>query len=75
MEAHARSYELVVAPDGSIPAIELARVGLQPGTHLRVVPELPAQTSIEGQLPDLPALTWNDFERASQLAKSDLDHS
>jgi hypothetical protein len=32
-------YELVVAEDGSIPAEQVARLGLGPGAHLRVVPE------------------------------------
>jgi hypothetical protein len=35
-------WELVVGPDGSIPAEQLSRLGVSPGAHLRVVPE-PAQ--------------------------------
>ncbi len=30
-------HELVVAADGSIPADQLARLGVAPGAHLRVV--------------------------------------
>ena len=32
-------FELVIAPDGSIPADALARFGLGPGQHLWVVPD------------------------------------
>jgi hypothetical protein len=65
--------ELVVAPDGSIPAEQVARLGVEPGAHLRVVSE-PGQargSSIAGRLtwPDLP---WEDFERASLLARADV---
>jgi hypothetical protein len=67
--------ELVVAEDGSIPAEQLARLGLQPGAHLRVVEatSVPAGTDeLEGSLPDLPELEWEDFERGSELARLDL---
>lgn len=37
------AIELVVAEDGSVPAAQLARLGVQPGTRLRVVPT-PSQT-------------------------------
>lgn len=66
--------ELVVAEDGSIPADQLARLGLRPGAHLRVV-EAPVSTEsdeLEGSLPDLPDLDWEDFERGSELARHDL---
>ncbi|MBA2323193.1 MAG: hypothetical protein H0V92_03925 [Pseudonocardiales bacterium] len=33
------NFYVVVAEDGSVPAAELARLGLHPGTQLRVVPE------------------------------------
>ncbi len=67
--------ELVVAEDGSIPADQLASLGLRPGAHLRVVvtDEAPAATSgLAGSLPDLPDLDWDAFERASELARRDL---
>lgn len=67
--------ELVVAEDGSIPAEQLARLGLRPGAYLRVV-EAGASSrepaELEGSLPDLPDLDWEDFERGSELAQGDL---
>jgi hypothetical protein len=39
--ADAEGHELVVADDGSIPADQVARLGLRPGSHLRVVVETP----------------------------------
>lgn len=66
------SQELVVADDGSIPAEQISRLGLRPGTHLRVVPEPLAPTgSIAGRLTSWPDLAWEDFERASRLAQAD----
>lgn len=35
----AEGFQVVVAEDGSVPASELARLGLPPGTRLRLVPE------------------------------------
>lgn len=69
-------HELVVADDGSIPAEQIARLGVGPGTHLRVVADEPpaAQGSIAGRLTSWPDVSWEDFERASQLARSDLGH-
>ena len=67
--------ELVVANDGSIPADQLASLGLLPGAHLRVVAtEEPsvAPSGLAGSLPDLPDIDWDDFERASELARQDL---
>ena len=67
------AYELVVGADGSIPASQLARVGLRPGTHLRAVPQKLDDncSSIEGRLATWPEVTWDDFERGSRLAASD----
>jgi len=71
-------HELVVAADGSIPADQLKRLGVGPGAHLRVV-ETPATTpatrkggSLAGSLPNFPDVTWEDFERASKLAREDV---
>ncbi len=66
--------ELVVAEDGSIPADQIARIGLRPGTHLRVIETHPSarQSGLAGSLPDFPDLGWADFERASNLARGDL---
>ena len=70
---HAETAELVVAEDGSIPAAQLSALGLRPGTHLRVVSR-PAGRRVEGSLVDFPDLSWEDFERASEAARSDLGH-
>ncbi len=69
-----QSHELIVGPDGSIPAEQIARLGLRPGAHLRVVPQgqEPVSGRLGGSLPDLPEITWDDFERGSELARSDL---
>lgn len=70
--------ELVVAEDGSIPAEQLASLGLRPGAHLRVVetdqPSV-ATSGLAGSLPDLPDLDWADFERGSELARQDVTAS
>jgi hypothetical protein len=69
--------EIVVARDGSIPADELAPRGILPGMRLRVFPEkVPEKTapptpekpfrSLYGSLPDLPHLTWEEFEGGSR---------
>ena len=66
--------ELVVAEDGSIPADQLACLGLGPGAHLRVVAAAASSDAgdLEGSLPGLPDLDWADFERGSELARRDL---
>jgi hypothetical protein len=67
-------HDLVVADDGSIPAEQIARLGLRPGTHLRVVETGPVEPGpgLAGSLPDFPELSWEDFERGSELARRDL---
>jgi len=64
-------HELVVAPDGSIPAGQLARLGVAPGARLRVVQTSQPRT-LAGSLPELPDLAWEEFEEASALATHDL---
>ena len=66
--------ELVVAEDGSIPADQIARLGLKPGAHLRVIETHDADRSgsLAGALPDFPDLDWTAFERGSNLARHDL---
>lgn len=66
--------ELVVADDGSIPADQLASLGLRPGAHLRVISTDPTVDAsvLAGSLPDLPDIDWDDFERGSDLARQDL---
>lgn len=69
---------LVVAADGSIPADQLARLGLRPGARLRVVAVSEpgaAPMSLAGSLPDLPDIGWDAFERASALARRDAGES
>lgn len=68
---HTVFVEVVVAEDGSIPASQLAGLGVRPGAHLRVVTQSDSAT-LAGSMPDLPDLTWEDFERASVAAQSDL---
>jgi hypothetical protein len=69
-----RQHEMVVANDGSIPASQLASLGLPPGTHLRVVESSPADapSHIAGSISDFPDISWEDFEKASALATQDL---
>lgn len=71
------SQELIVAADGSIPAEQVSRLGVPPGTHLRVVAEQPpeAESSIAGRLTGRPEMSWEDFERASRIAQADLERS
>jgi hypothetical protein len=71
------SHELVVAEDGSIPAEQIRQLGVRPGAHLRVVAEQPpeAEGSIAGRLAGWPEVTWEDFERAGRLARTDLERS
>ena len=66
-------HELVVADDGSIPAEQLRSLGLRPGAHLRVVDAAQRRPSdsFAGPLPDFPDLGWEDFERASDVARAD----
>jgi hypothetical protein len=66
-------YELVVADDGSIPADQLARLGVVPGSHLRVVQADSTRpgNSFAGSLHYFPDLSWKDFEHGSELARRD----
>ncbi len=66
--------ELVVADDGSIPADQLASLGLRPGAHLRVISTdaTVSPSGLAGSLPDLPDIDWDGFERASEQARQDL---
>lgn len=68
------AHDLIVAADGSVPADQLARLGVAPGTHLRVVQSEPGGLAgtPAGSLSDFPDLTWEDFERASELARHDV---
>lgn len=64
-----------MADDGSIPADQIARLGLRPGALLRVIESGPVaseRSGLAGSLPDFPDLEWEAFERGSTLARSDL---
>jgi len=71
--------DLVVGADGSgvVDAAQLARLGVEPGTHLSVVPVGPARTaerrrSVRGALAGSgPAPSTQDFEAASAAATRD----
>lgn len=75
MASGPEGLEFVVAADGSIPAEQITRLGVRPGTNLRVVAEYPAEGSIAGQLTSWPDVPWEDFQRASRLSQADLDRS
>lgn len=71
---------LVVSADGSIRADQLVRLGVRPGParRLRViaVSEPGAATMrLASSLPDFPDIEWDDFERASALAREDIESS
>lgn len=71
-------FELVVGPDGAIPATELARHGVRPGAHLRVArsssEKRPPFRSAAGILAGvLPELTMADFNEASERAVADAE--
>jgi hypothetical protein len=71
------AIDAVIDENGNaiIPAERLPRK-LPPGTHLRVHLEAPVEgvrRRIEGLLPNLPDLSWDDFEAGSRLAIKDVD--
>ena len=72
-----QSYEVVVAGDGSIPAERLAALGVRPGSHLQVIVAEPptAAGSFRGSLKGFPEPSWEEFERASEVARSDFELS
>ena len=72
-----QGYEVVVAGDGSIPAERLAALGVRPGSPLRVLVAEPAAVtpSFRGSLKGFPEPSWEDFERASEVARSDFELS
>ena len=67
-------FEVVVGADGGIAPEELARHGVRPGAHLRIVAEVerppirPAYGALRGS-----EVSWEDFEAASRLAIEDVD--
>jgi hypothetical protein len=76
-EQHPEALDLVVGADGSggVDAAQLARWGVQPGAHLRVLPVTTAtptarRRSLRGVLANASrsAPSWEDFEAASSAA-------
>jgi len=69
-------FEVVVGADGGIAPEELARHGVRPGAHLRIVAQVapprirPAYGALRGRLPEV---SWEDFEAASRLAVEDVE--
>ena len=66
----------IVDDDGNavIPASQFPE-RLPAGTHVRVrvEPVAAPRRSVEGTLPDLPELSWEDFEAASRLSTRDAE--
>jgi hypothetical protein len=73
-DQHLEALDLVVGPDGSgvVDAAQLARWGVKPGAHLRVVPAASTvrRRSLRGALANASgsAPSWADFEAASSAA-------
>src|SRR5918997_2113634 len=76
-QEHREALDLVVGADGSgvVDAAQLARWGVEPGAHLRVVPVTPAaprarRRSLRGALSNASgsAPSWEDFKAASSAA-------
>ena len=79
-EQHLEALDLVVGADGSgiVDAAQLARWGVEPGAHLRVVPVTPAASTarrrcLRGALSNASrsAPSGEDFEAASSAAAQD----
>ncbi len=69
-------FHVVVAEDGSVPASELAPLGLRPGTHLRVVPEprMPSRGRLAGSLASsVPAEAVEELLRGLDEAKAERE--
>lgn len=79
---HPEPLELVVAEDGSgvVSALQLSRLGISPGDHLKVVlvdrtatPRRPRR-SVRGALAgSAPVPPWSEFEKASRAATVDVE--
>jgi hypothetical protein len=69
-------FEVVVGADGGIAPEELARHGVWPGAHLRIVAQVerapirPAYGTLRGQLPEV---SWEDLQGASRLTAEDVE--
>jgi hypothetical protein len=75
--AAAHEWDVTVPDDGAELLAELRRHGVRPGrlVHMRVV-EDEADALIErdfcGSLAGFPDPSWEDFEHASEIARSDF---
>ena len=79
---HPEPLELVVIEDGSgvVSALQLSRLGISPGAHLKVVlvdgtetPRRPRR-SVRGVLAGTaPVPSWGEFEAASRAATADVE--
>jgi hypothetical protein len=71
------STDVVVGLDGRvvIPADDVARLHVGPGATVHVDMRVmsPPRRRLRGSMRDLPALTWEDFERGSELSQHDLN--
>jgi hypothetical protein len=73
----ADEWELTVPADDAVLLAELHRHGVRPGqrVHMRVVHEQPgaiAEQDFRRSLAGFPEPTWEDFERASAVARRDF---
>jgi len=73
---YGESFEAVVGKDGvlTVPADELARHGVRPGTHLRLIPEQPPvpRRSVRGALAGVvEGKALDAFEAALDEAKAE----
>lgn len=69
-------FEVVVGADGGIAPEELARHGVRPGAHLRIVARtarLPIRQAYGALRGELPEVSWEEFEAASRLAVEDVE--
>ncbi|WP_448638332.1 hypothetical protein [Geodermatophilus sp. URMC 63] len=69
-------FEVVVGADGGIAPEELARHGVRPGAHLRIVARtarLPIWRAYGALRGELPEVSWEEFEAASRLAVEDVE--
>lgn len=69
-----QGYKPVIHPAGSISAEQRALLGHLPGAKLQVASQLRAGvTRFGGSMPELPEVSWEDFERGSALARTELN--
>lgn len=69
--------EAVVDDDGNAVISSRQLPNLSPGAHLKVHLHIEqvGHASLRGLLPDLPDLTWEDFEAVSRATRADVEAS